>query len=209
MSTSLEMNWKTRNCGDKYNEDDLNLIITTNDEIYFTAEINTANINKLISSFNKVVQELKSKNTSIMTTNNNKKININLYIDSPGGELIATFKFIDYINNVRKIYNIHLTTIGIGMIASAGTLIFAVGDKKLVTENATCMIHELFAGNVGKYTELISGIKYLKDLYNKIINIYLISNTKINKEKLLDYLKSETWFTSSEYIEDGFADGLF
>lgn len=200
------LDWQKKEPNLAYN-DIVEDIIHINNEVYFTASITPKSICKLINEVNTIIQQNKTNNSSMMSNSNNI-ININIYIDSPGGSLVPTFKFIDYITIIKRVHNVSITTIGIGMIASAATLIFAAGDKRQLTSNTTCMIHELFSGNSGRYTELISGIKYIKDLHTKIINIYKKSNPNISEEQLNNYLKSESWFTANEYLELGFADEI-
>lgn len=71
------------------------------------------------------------------------------------------------------------------------------------------MIHELYSGTVGKYTECLSWIKAMKDTHDKLLSIYLTNNSKIDKDKLEVLLKNESWFISSECVEYGFADGIY
>ena len=84
-----------------------------------------------------------------------------------------------------------------------------IGDERYVTENVTCMIHEVFSHNVGTYTHMISGMKRLQTIHDKISKIYLNNNNKINNSDLNNLLNKETWFTAAEYVEYGFADGIY
>jgi ATP-dependent protease ClpP protease subunit len=189
--------------------DDKKLLIHSyNNEIIFTSEINELSIYELIKNFDETITRLKSNCVSSMSTNN-EKITIRLYIDSPGGNLKDCFKFIDYIKIIKNIHNIHLITIGIGEIASAGTLIHIIGDERYITENSEVMIHELYSGTSCKYTEFKSYMKTLEDAHNKLLKIYLTYNKKITKDELELLLKNETYFTAEEYINLGFADSIF
>ena len=185
-------------------------IYSINNEIYFNSDINELAINKLIKELNNVKNSIIDKNKQLLhSSNESNKIQIILYIDSPGGFLKDCFKFMDFIRIFKKNFNVHLTTIAMGMIASAATIIALSGDTKYITENCTCMIHELYAGQSGKYTQLLSKMKHIGMYHTKIVKLYLDNNKKIGEEKLLDLLKTETWFTAEEYIEHGFADKLY
>lgn len=183
-------------------------IYSSNSEIYFNDQIDQKSINTLIKTFNAVITASTTAKSNIMSKND-EKLHISLYIDSPGGNVTSCFKFIDYINIVRKIYNIHLTTICTGIVASAGTLIAVIGDIKYITENAMCMIHELFGMNYGMYTHLTSRMKEIEFYHTRIIKIYMENNKKINKDVLTKYLTSETWFSAEEYIDAGFVDAIY
>jgi len=165
-------------------------------EIMFTSDINPSSINfllRIISSISNL-EELQRPKSII------------LYIDSPGGNLKDCFKFIDYILIWKKKYNIKLITVALGSIASAATLMHIIGDEKYITKNTECLIHELSFDTSGKYTECIGEFKYMTDINNNLINIYLDYNKKITRDKLELLLKNSTWFTSKEYIDAGFAD---
>lgn len=185
------------------------VIRSYNNEITFASNVNAKSINDLIKIFDETINTLKTNNISSMSKMNTDKIVIVLYIDSPGGKLKDCFKFIDYVKIIKKIHNIKLITVGMGLIASAGTLMHIIGDEKYITENSQYMIHELYSGTVGKYTECLSWIKAMKDTHDKLLSIYLTNNSKIDKDKLEVLLKNESWFISSECVEYGFADGIY
>lgn len=185
------------------------VIRSYNNEITFASNVNAKSINDLIKIFDETINTLKTNNISSMSKMNTDKIVIVLYIDSPGGRLKDCFKFIDYVKIIKKIHNIKLITVGMGLIASAGTLMHIIGDEKYITENSQYMIHELYSGTVGKYTECLSWIKAMKDTHDKLLSIYLTNNSKIDKDKLEVLLKNESWFISSECVEYGFADGIY
>ena len=183
-------------------------IKSINNEIYFTADVDGYSIEQLIREFHIVIQNLNKTNTNGLNVNKDKK-KIILYIDSPGGTLKDCFKFVDFIDIIKRVHNVHLVTVCTGMVASAATIMAIVGDERYVTENVTCMIHELFGGTIGTYTQLSSGMKRLSIYHDKLINIYLSHNKNISRNKIIDLLKNETWFTSKEYIENGFADDIY
>lgn len=185
------------------------LIRACNNEITFNGDINAKNINDLIKLIDDTIVSLKSKNTSSMS-NKIDEIELILYIDSNGGYLKDTYKFHDYINIIKRIHKVKLTTVGMGIIASAATLMHAIGDEKYITSNSEVMIHELYTGFSGKYTECKSYLKSMNDTHEKLIKIYMKSNKKnITREKLEELLRAESWFTAEEYIELGFADSIY
>lgn len=179
-----------------------------NNEIYFTSDVDGYSIEQLIREFHIVIQNLNKTNSNGLNVNKEKK-KIILYIDSPGGTLKDCFKFVDFIDIIKRVHNVHLVTVCTGMVASAATIMAIIGDERYVTENATCMIHELFGGTIGTYTQLSSGMKRLSNYHDKLIKIYLAHNKKLTEDILIDLLKNETWFTSEEYIENGFADDIY
>ena len=182
-------------------------IRTVNNEIFFTAEIDANSIEQLIKAFNNVI-----KNHATMFNSQSmreRELLITLFIDSPGGTVKDCFKFIDFINTMRRIHHVHLVTVCTGLVASAGTLIALMGNERYVTRLAICMIHELFGGNIGTYTHMTSGMRHLEMIHQRISAIYLQNNPKLTPEVLKTLLNNETWFSAEDWVDKGFADAIY
>ena len=82
---------------------------------------------------------------------------LNLVICSPGGDLSAAFALID----VMRGSAIPVKTTGIGMIASAGLLIFISGinGRRILTPNTSILSHQFTWGTYGKEHELFAAQK--------------------------------------------------
>lgn len=176
------------------------MIYSVGIEIYFTEEINTETINIIIKKITEIIYRHKKQ------YNKNKKLNITYIVDSPGGCVHSILKFVDFIDTIRqRNKNITFTSIITGLVASAGTIMCIIADKRLITKNANTMIHELSTGSRGKYTQLMSYANSLTQMHNTLVRIYL-SKVNITKEKLEDLLNRETWFSAEEYLELGFVE---
>lgn len=60
-----------------------------------------------------------------------------MLIDSPGGDIFA----LPPIYEVLKDTGVHLTTVGVGMVASAAAIIFAMGDERILLPGTEYLIH--------------------------------------------------------------------
>lgn len=177
---------------------DDNMIYSVGTEVHFTAEINKENVEKIIKEITKIIEKNKKKS----------ELNIAYIVDSPGGCVNSILKFVDFIKMVKiKHPKVKFISIVTGLVASAGTIMCIVADKRLMTKNAHAMIHELSSGNSGKYTHLMSYSQYLSSIHNTLLNIYLENSNK-SKEELELLLNTETWFNAKEYLEGGFIDGI-
>ena len=166
-------------------------------EIHFTAEINSDTIERIIKKITKIIH--KNENKFV-----NEKLTIVYIVDSPGGCVTSILKFVDFINMVRKKHtNVEFVSIITGLVASAGTIMCMVADKRLMTKNAHAMIHELTSGNRGKYTQLKSYGVFITSLHESLLNIYL-ENTNLPKDEIERLLATETWFDAKTYKEHGF-----
>jgi ATP-dependent Clp protease protease subunit len=107
---------------------------------------------------------------------------IYMYINSPGGELSSLYSIFDTMNYVKN----DITTIGMGMVASAASFILAAGTKgkRYALPNAQLMIHELSSGMNGKYNDMKNNFKHTEHLYNKMAKHYVdFTGQKLSKIK--------------------------
>lgn len=171
-------------------------------EIWFNYRICEESINKIIKLIYEIIHDEKY---SAFRDTTEKKLEIILHIDSPGGCIKSIFKFIDFIHLLKK-RNIKLRTVINGYAASAATLMAIVGDEREITAHSYAMIHELTSAVHGKYTQIKSYTKCLDFLHNKIIALYKQYNPNLNN--IEEMLNRETWLDAEEYLAQGFVDKI-
>lgn len=182
-------------------EMDDELIYSFGTEVHFTGPIDKNSIATVIKEITKVINEKNSDEYD-----KNKKFTVCYIVDSPGGCVTSVLKFVDFLDIVRQKHpNVEFVSIGTGLIASAGTIMCAVADKRYITKNSYAMIHELSSGNVGKFTHLVSYTKYLSQMHDRLVDIYLQKST-MKKDEIEALLKDESWFNAQEYLEKGLID---
>lgn len=175
-----------------------NLIYTVGNEIHFTAGIDVLTIELVI----------KEITTLINKHDSDEKLTITYIVDSPGGCVTSVLKFVDFIRMAKERYPyVEFVSVITGLVASAGTIMCIVADKRYMTRNSHAMIHELSAGKMGKYTHLVSHTSFLTKLHDILVDIYL-EKSQQQKERLIDLLKNETWFSAQQYKEFGFVDNI-
>jgi len=118
-----------------------------------------------------------------------KKKDIKLYINSPGGSVTAGMAIYDTMQYVKS----DISTICIGSAASMGALLLAAGasGKRFALPNSSIMIHQIMGGAEGQATDIKIRAEYilkLKDRLNKV----LVKHTgqtlaKIEKDTDRDY----------------------
>ena len=87
-----------------------------------------------------------------------------IYLNTPGGNLYTA---IQIISAIRQSSATVVTSIE-GMVASAGTLIFLSGQKHIVNQNCTFMIHNYSHGVWGKGNEVNLRVKHMEDYFKKL-----------------------------------------
>jgi ATP-dependent protease ClpP protease subunit len=179
-------------------------------EVHFNTPVTDGTINTLIGQINRIIVDANKKSSDLYTSDEPTTVDVKLFISSPGGYLDPLFRFVDYINCIRKDGKLgKLVTIITGCSASAATLMAMIGDERYITEYATAMIHELSSGMQGQYTHLKSYGKHLESVHEKIIDIYCNNMKNPDRENVERFLLNETWFTSGEYLDAGFVDGIY
>jgi ATP-dependent protease ClpP protease subunit len=135
-------------------------------------------------------------------------------ISSSGGSIIEGMA----ISEMIALYSGKTTTRGIGIVASAATIILMAGKKKEMTKNSFFMMHNSWGGVEGNVFELEKTIELLRMFDEQMAAIYtaqLESKGKLiggSKEKTLEEVKkmmsAETWLTAEEALEMGFIDSI-
>ena len=99
-----------------------------------------------------------------------KRKELLLMICSQGGEVETAFALID----VMRSSNIHIKTVGLGQIASAGLLIFLAGSpgRRVLTPNTSILSHQFSWGSDGKAHELFATVKEFDLAQQRMIKLY-------------------------------------
>jgi len=92
---------------------------------------------------------------------------LTLGICSPGGDLNACFALLDVMMGSK----IPIRTIGMGMIASCGLLMFITGTKgkRILTPNTSILSHQYTWGSFGKEHELFATVKEFDLTTNRLL----------------------------------------
>ena len=133
------------------------------------------------------------------------EVPIHLHIQSPGGSVFAGLSIYDTIKNCKT----PIYTYVEGAVASAATIIACAGEKgkRFVGKSACMLVHQPHLEWVGKLDDFRDEIENQKQIYDKLISIYL-ENTKFKKKELTELLEHELWLSAEKCIEKGLVDEL-
>ena len=114
-----------------------------------------------------------------------KKKELLLMICSEGGDLSACFALID----TMRASGIPIKTVGLGLIASCGLLIFITGTKgrRVLTPNTSILSHQFSSGTEGKSHELFATMREF-ELTNKRILEHYKQCTDLDEATILSQL---------------------
>ena len=136
-----------------------------------------------------------------------KKRELTLGICSPGGDLNACFALVD----VMKGSKIPIRTIGMGMIASCGLLMFISGEKgrRILTPNTSILSHQYSWGTYGKEHELFAQVKEYDLTTERIVNHYK-KCTGLSEKDIRKYLlpQHDVWLSAKEAKKLGLCDKI-
>lgn len=128
--------------------------------------------------------------------------NLTVRINSMGGSVSEGLAIYNLLSDFKG----NLTTIVDGFACSAASVIFMAGAKRIVPESGLLMIHNAqFGGGVyGDSNALKKAAEDLEKITQPSINIY-VSKTGLEETKIKEMMDKETWITSQEALELGFA----
>jgi ATP-dependent Clp protease protease subunit len=136
-----------------------------------------------------------------------KKKELLLMICSEGGDTAAAFALID----VMKSSRLHIKTVGLGQVASAGLLIFLAGSsgRRILTPNTSILSHQFSWGSDGKAHELFATIKEF-DLTQKRMLAHYRQTTGLDEEKIRTTLlpPHDVWLSAEEALSLNICDAI-
>lgn len=130
----------------------------------------------------------------------NLDVPLEVHINSYGGKVSQGLA----IYNLLKDYKQEVTTICDGFACSASSVIFMAGDKRVMHKSSLLMIHNAWTITSGDSNELRKQADDLEKITEPSIDIYT-SVSNLPRDEIKKMLDEETWLTSSESLEYGFA----
>lgn len=130
---------------------------------------------------------------------------IQLWINSPGGEISAGLAIYDVINYIP----VEVHTIAIGMAASMAAFLLSSGTrgKRCALPNAEILIHQPLGGAQGQATDIINAAKHIERIRSRI-NSVLARNTDKSEEQIAIDTDRDNIMTAAEAQEYGLIDSL-
>lgn len=128
---------------------------------------------------------------------------IKIYIDSPGGDLDATFSIIDSV----LLSKTPVWTIVIGSADSGGFFINICGHKRFGYPHSSYLFHEGSCQNEGDAHKYLQAVEHYKKKLSMLKQITL-KQTKISEDEYKKHKKDDLWFTAEEALNKGIIDEI-
>ena len=131
------------------------------------------------------------------------KRDVQMFINSPGGSVIAGLGIYDTMQYVAP----DIATICTGLAASMGAVLLSAGTngKRTALPHARVMIHQPSGGMQGQFTDMEISYKLIKSMKAELYEV-LARHTGQPHDKIEEDCDRDNWMTSVEAKEYGLVD---
>ncbi len=160
--------------------------------LFLSGVINTNNANTIIAQL-------------LFLEKENEKEDIQIFVNSPGGEIDAGMAILDTMNYIKP----NITTICVGMAASMACVILAGGEKgkRLALPNSKLLIHQPLWGAEGQASDIIIKAEEITKVRAKIYKI-LSKYTGQSTKQIEKDADRDKYFTTEEAKKYGLIDKI-
>lgn len=140
----------------------------------------------------------------IISLNAESAEDINIFINSPGGNLFA----LEAIRSAMKGSKAPVNTICLGLAASCGSLLLASGNKRYIGKSSKTMIHKISAGVHGTLDEMNDGMEYFNKLNKEVYDEFSerTGQSSASLDKLM--YKRDIFMSADQTVAFGLADAV-
>lgn len=131
---------------------------------------------------------------------------IQLYVNSPGGEVYASLAIYDAMRFVKC----DVATVCTGMAMSGGSLVLCGGaeGKRAALPNSRIMVHQPHGGAQGQTTDIEVQTKEMLWMRRKIEEIY-VEHTGLDAEQVHRDIERDRFMSPEDAIEWGLIDRIY
>ena len=128
-----------------------------------------------------------------------------LYINSPGGSVIAGLSLYDTIGHV----NSEVITVNVGMSASMASFILGAGSrgKRIALPHSRVMIHQPMGGSEGQAEDVRVEAEQIMRIKNTLVTMYA-DMTGQTRERLLSDLDRDNYMSAQQALDYGLIDRI-
>ncbi len=135
----------------------------------------------------------------------NPNADISMYINSPGGDVSAGWAIMDTMQYIKA----PVSTIGMGLVASMGSVLLAAGEKgkRFALPNTSIMIHQPLGGFQGQVTDVEIRVKKMQKTKQTMIK-QMSEFTGRKEKELFEAMERDNWMDPVQAKEFGLIDGI-
>ena len=167
--------------------------ITSSDaDLYVYGEIVSERDDWFGSDSDVVITEFKEELDSLGNIKN-----LNMYINSPGGDVFAASTMISILNRLKQ----NGTTINAyvdGLSASAASFLMMVADHINLYKNSVVMVHKPMSIAIGNANDMQKTIDALNKIEDSVMMPMYMGKAKASENKIRGLINDETWLNASD-----------
>ena len=135
----------------------------------------------------------------------NPNADISLYLNTPGGEVNAGWAIMDTMQYIKP----DVSTIGMGLVASMGSVLLAAGKKgkRFVLPNTEIMIHQPSSGTQGKVTDMEIYMNETQRV-KKVLIKQMADFTGRKEKEVFDAMERDNWMSAEDAKKFGLIDSI-
>ena len=128
-----------------------------------------------------------------------------LYVNSPGGSVIAGLALYDTIGHI----NSEVVTVNVGMAASMASFILGAGvrGKRVALPNSRVMIHQPMGGSEGQAEDVRVEAEQIMKIKNTLVTMYA-QMTGQTRERVIQDLGRDNYMSAQAALEYGLIDKI-
>ena len=138
---------------------------------------------------------LKKKKKELDDIGNVQKIN--LYINSPGGDVFTASTMISMLQR-KKDAGTHIDAYVDGLSASAASFLMMVADNLYLYKNSTVMVHKPMSWAVGNAIDMQKTIDALNKIEENVMLPMYMNKSKVSEDEIRSLINDETWLSASD-----------
>ena len=130
---------------------------------------------------------------------------INLYINSPGGEMTGFFAILDTMQFIQA----PVATICVGQAASAAAVLLAAGEpgKRYLLPNARVLFHQPHGGAQGQSVDIEIQVREMVEMRERMVDV-LVTATGQPRERIVADLDRDYIIRGQQAVEYGAVDQI-
>ena len=122
---------------------------------------------------------------------------LNLYINSPGGDVFTASSMISMLNRVKD-KGTRIEAYVDGLSASASSFLMMVADNVNLYKNSTVMVHKPMSIAIGNAFDMQRTIDALNKIEDSVMMPMYMSKAKASEEEIKALIDAETWLNAKD-----------
>jgi ATP-dependent Clp protease protease subunit len=130
---------------------------------------------------------------------------VNLYINSPGGDMVAFFGILDTMRFLRA----PVATLCVGQAASAAAVLLAAGEPGMrhTLPNARVLIHQPHGGAQGQSTDIEIQVREMVEMRERMVDV-LVRATGQERERIVADIDRDHILRGEDAVAYGLVDAV-